>query len=155
MSDRPTKPTGEDLPDPDPDPIRTSARKERQLRRLPPGAACGLCGGTEPAVLKLVKPPRSLLEGHHAGLKVIDPNTLIVLCLNCHWEATNAQLDVGALQEGRPSSLLERLAMWLKSIGSFFRLLAEACFRFAARLETAIIELDTNLPGWRGLPGLA
>ena len=51
---------------PDPDRNATRTRRKRQARRLPPDAACALCGETEArAVLDSRRCKRSLLEGHH------------------------------------------------------------------------------------------
>jgi hypothetical protein len=141
-------------PDPDPDPIATSARKQRQTRRLPADAACGLCGETEPSVLVMVKCPKALLEGHHAAGRYNDPNVIIVLCRNCHTKATNGQLDVGALPPGRAPSLLERLVLALKSLGSFFELLAKTCYLWAAGLTAVVACLDVHAAGWRHFPGM-
>jgi hypothetical protein len=141
-------------PDPDPDPVATSARKQRQRRRLPADAACGLCGEADPTLLIQVKPPKPLLQGHHVGARNNDPDTLIVLCLNDHLRATNAQLDVGALTNGPAPSMPERLTLWLKSIGSFFELLAKSCYRFAACVAVMIAMLEANHPGWRHWPGM-
>ncbi len=141
-------------PDPDPDPIGTSARRQRQLRRLPADAACALCGETEPSTLSLVKRPKSLLELHHAAGQHNDPETVIVLCRNCHWKATIAQLDVGALPPGAEPSLLERIALGLRSLGSFFELLAKSCYFWAAGILAAVACLDVHAAGWRLFPGM-
>lgn len=155
MSDQgtPIEPSNRE-PDPDPDPIATSARRQRQLRRLPADAACGLCGETDPTLLIQVNPPKPLLEGHHAGGRHNDPDAIIVLCRNDHWKATNAQLDVGALPKGEAPTLLERAILWLKSIGSFFELLAQSCYRIAAGLAVVVACLDANVAGWRHFPGM-
>jgi hypothetical protein len=83
-----------------------------------------------------------------------DPETVVVLCLNHHWLATHGQLDVGALPKGEALSLLERLILWFKSVGSFFELFAKSCYRFAAGLSLFVAYLEIHVEGWRHFPGM-
>lgn len=134
---------------PEPDPIGNDARKQRQIRRLPPDVACALCGEQEPTILQPTTPSRSVLESHHAAGKANDDELLVVLCSNCHKKVTAEQYDVGALPSGRASSDLERLELALRSLGVFFNLLAEACYRWAAWITQVITMLNERLPEWR------
>jgi hypothetical protein len=97
---------------------------------------------------------RSLLEAHHAAGEANDPDVLVVLCMNCHRVATEGQLDVGALPAGRAPTFLERLALTLRSLGTFFSLLAERCFAWATQLGHVVALLDEQLPTWRLLGGM-
>jgi len=139
---------------PEPDPIANDLRKERRSRRLPPDAACALCGETDIAVLATHKVPRRLLELHHACGQWNDDEVVVVLCRNCHAKVTAEQLDVGALETGPRASRVEAIKLALVSLGTFFNLLAAACFRWSAQLAQMIGVLDDELPAWRTLPGM-
>ena len=142
---------------PEEDPIGNDRRKSRQSRRLPPDAACALCGETDPTAL-LNRPasalPPTLLEAHHALGEANASDVIVVLCRNCHAKATEAQRDVEALPPGRAPSCFERLAFALRSLGSFFGLLAQWCHLMAAQLAQAVAALDKDQPDWRTLPGM-
>ncbi len=140
---------------PDPDPIGREGRRNRQARRLPPEAACALCGETEIAVLKQYEVKRSLLEGHHACGQANEPTVISVLCPTCHAKATALQLDVGAIPSGTRASHLEAMELAFRSLGTFFELLAAAFYRFAESLKQAIASLEEHAPGWRTWPGMA
>jgi hypothetical protein len=139
---------------PDPDPIGSDARRNRQVRRLPPEPACALCGESEIAVLKSHNVKRSLLEEHHVGGRANDDEVVAVLCRNCHANATALQLDVGAIPPGTRASCLDAMELALRSLGTFFELVADACYRWAAQLGQVIAALDEHLPTWRTLPGM-
>ena len=139
---------------PDPDAVGADARRNRQARRLPPGAACVLCGEGEIAVLKQVKVKRSLLDGHHVFGQANEATVLAVLCPTCHAKATALQLDVGAMPPGGRGSHLEAMELALRSLGSFFELLADAMYRFAMYLGQAIASLDEYAPDWRTWQGM-
>ena len=139
---------------PDPDPIGRDGRRNRLARQLPIDAACALCGERNLQVLKKVKVKRSLLEGHHVAGKDNDKLLLAVLCLNCHAKATALQLDIGAFPSGRRTSCLEAMELAMRSVGTFFEQLAEACYRWASQLARVIVVLDRALPAWRTLPGM-
>lgn len=131
------------------DPIGAAVRRERAARRLPPGAACALCGETDVAVLKRWPIPKSLLEVHHAFGWHNEPGATIVLCLNCHIKATNAQRDAGVFEDARRVSFLERQSLGQRSLASFFELLAEALIRHAEQLDATVDDLDRRFPQWR------
>jgi len=142
----------------EPDPIQNEARRARRERRLPPGAACALCGETDPAVLRqanLLPSTLRLLQMHHALGEANDEEVVVCLCLTCHAKATAAQQDAAALPPGRASTCLERIVYAMRSLGSFFQLLADWCHRCADQVTRAIKSLDEHLPSWRGLPGMA
>ncbi|MGO8873426.1 MAG: hypothetical protein ACLQPH_18885 [Acidimicrobiales bacterium] len=139
---------------PESDPIANDRRKARQSRRLPPDAACALCGETEIAVLAQYKVPRRLLELHHVAGQANDDEVVVVLCRNCHAKATAEQQDVGALVPGPQPSCLESMRLAMLSLGTFLQLVAQACFRWAAQLGQTITSLDEHLSSWRTLPGM-
>jgi hypothetical protein len=140
---------------PEPDPIANDARRVKRRRTLPPNAACCFCGETDIAVLVEVEVPRSFLDGHHVVTRVVDGKLLAVLCRNHHVRATALQWDVGALSLEQPTTVLDRMIRAMRSLGSFFELLAEACYRWAEQLAKAVTTLDEALPNWRMLPGMS
>src|SRR5271165_6870425 len=82
----------------EPNPIQNEVRRARRVRRLAPGAACCLCGETEPAALRMETVRRStlrLLDAHHPLGEANDEELVLPLCLNCHAKATAAQQDAG------------------------------------------------------------
>lgn len=147
---RPTKRSSR----PQPDPIGADLRRARRTRKLPAGAACALCGETNPIVLDQGKRPKSLLEVHHVAGWTNDPDLVVVLCLNCHMKATFEQLDVGIFAAGELSSQLELIPLMLRSIASFFELLVETFYRSADVIEAAIKVFDQHVPEWRMLIGM-
>ncbi len=140
---------------PEPDPIATDARRVRRTRRLPPDAACALCGQCQPETLAWRKVHRSLLEGHHAAVESNDELLIVVLCLNCHVKATALQQDIGVLEPEPRNTSLERMARALQSLATFFELLAQSLYRWAADLTAAVAGLDREFPKWRTLPEVA
>ncbi len=58
-------------------------------------------------------------------------------------------------EAGRAPSVLERMELAFRSLGSFFLLLADACFRWAGQLAQVVVTLNQVLPSWRTLPGMS
>ena len=56
------------------------------------------------------------------------------LCLNCHAKATALQQDIGVLEPEPRHTSLERMARALQSLATFFELLAQSLYRWAAEL---------------------
>ena len=141
----------------EPDPIGNEVRNNRRARRLPPDAACALCGETEVSTLEKVDKPKiapHVLEVHHAAGRHNDAELEVVLCRNCHARATAAQWDAGALSRGRPPTSLHQLVNVLRSLASFFLLLGQRLFAWATFVVTFIERLDEILPDWPTLlPG--
>jgi hypothetical protein len=128
-------------------PIANDARKGARRRRLTE-SACAMCGASDPAVLVAAR--RTSLEFHHAAGSANEATLGAVLCRNCHAVAAEAQRDAGAdLSHVDGRHALERLAAALRSLGSFFALLAEACAAWADSLAALVIAFDAGLPGWR------
>ena len=77
----------------DRDPVRTAVREKKRRDRLPPDAACAVCGERSPYALRTVDDPaldrfvRNWLERHHVLGRKTDPRLTIVLCLNHHAQA--------------------------------------------------------------------
>jgi hypothetical protein len=139
---------------PAPNPVSSEVRRQVQSRRFPANAACVLCGETKLETLRQEKGTSHLLEDHHVAGRANDKALLAVLCLNCHAKATVIQHEVGALPPGKRASCLEAMDLALRSLGTFFELLAAACYRWSAQLTQVIATLDEHLPAWRTLPGM-
>jgi hypothetical protein len=140
---------------PEPDPIANDTRRSKRSRKLPTGAACCLCGESDVHCLIEVEVPRSWLEVHHVVTRAVNTQLLAVLCLTHHAKATALQWDVGALTREPAGSFLERMTRAMYSLGSFFELLAQACYRWARQLAGVVRTLDEALPIWRTLPGMS
>jgi hypothetical protein len=130
-------------------PIAADVRRARASRRLPPGAACALCGETDVMVLGRRRVPKSLLELHHVFGRQNDPGAKVVLCLNCHTKASTAQRDAGVFESTEKASDLERLSRGQRSMASFFDLVAEALIRQAEQLDATVGDLDRRFPEWK------
>ena len=128
---------------PAPDPMDALIRRERAVRKLPPGAACAECGETDPV----------LLEVHHFAGVANDADATVVLCLNHHRLQTVDQRAAGVdLDSRRDRALLERIVSWLRGLELSLAALAQACRRMADRLDALGVALDANFPAWRTLP---
>lgn len=139
---------------PNVDPIASAVRDARRRRRLPPNAACIVCGETDPIVLT-TKGMRPVLEANHVAGRDNDKNLTAPYCLNHHAVMTARQLDAGVFGDGPAPTVLERILRIFTSMGVFFEQLAEACFRWAVQVTQVMGVLDANLPGWRSLPGMS
>jgi hypothetical protein len=138
---------------PEQNPIDVAVRAARRTRRLPPDAACALCGETNPTTLT-TRPRAHVLEQHHAAGIDNDHDLVVVLCLNHHAAITAEQLDAGALTPVPMTSALEKMQLALASLGIFFDYLAHALYRFATQIGQVVLSLDANAPGWRLFPGM-
>jgi hypothetical protein len=92
---------------------------------------------------------------HHVLGEANDEAVVVCLCLTCHAKATAAQQDAAAIPPGRASTCLERIVYAMRSLGSFFQLLADWCHRCADQVTQAIKSLDEHFPSWWTLPGMA
>jgi hypothetical protein len=141
-------------PRPEPDPVANDRRRARRRMKLPPDAACAICGETNLFSLLAVDAPKSILEGHHAVTEVVDDKVIVVLCLTHHAQATTLQWDVGALIAGDSGVVLDKMVLAMRSLGSFFELLADAFYRWAELIAGVIAALEEHFPSWRALPGM-
>ena len=132
---------------PEPDPIAADRRRTRRRTLIPAEAACVLCGLSDPSGLLLQ-------DDHPLGVRA-DDGVRVWLCLNCHARQTADRHDHQAgSPAGRrtdPTSVLERLARALRSLGVFTHELSHALFRFADQLLALVAGLDDSFPSWRAL----
>lgn len=127
-------------------PIRTARRKALREERLGRDAFCLFCGyGCLESLTQVtrkwleskgISPDwiKRLLEDHHVGGEVHDPDLLITLCLNCHREVTE-----GVAREGvdmRPEVDIRRLTVLrLRASAVHFEHLAKSYRKWANLLE--------------------
>jgi hypothetical protein len=133
-----------------PDPIGRDVRRERARRRLPPDAACLMCGQTDPEVLRRAR--RSLLERHHIAGAVNDPDLTATLCLNCH-RRMSARLPSAGVTLDRSARLtrIERAVGRVHGLAVFLEQLARSLRAWALDLEETVVDLDREHPGWRSI----
>lgn len=135
----------------EPDPIGADARAARRASKLPPAAACVLCGEIDLRALYPRPVPRSQLAQHHVLGRQHDPACVVTLCLNCHAKVTADQLDADVPLTAR-SNVLERLAAATRSLRTFTTLMDDAHRRQIERLDALMHALDVAHPTWRSLP---
>lgn len=123
------------------DPIKTEKRRAKRELMVGRDQACASCGISDLFALRR-------FEEHHAAGKAHDPNLTVVLCLNCHALATEAQRQEGVdlTQQLNP---IEVAAQALKSLLAFFRLLCDGFERFIEGLSNEVARLDREHPSWR------
>ena len=126
-----------------------AARRAERRRNLPPGAACMLCGESEPELLRQVG--RRLLEKHHHLGRANDPEATVTLCRNCHWRCSLGQLD-DAVPLASQETALERDIAALLNLASFFQQCGAAIGRLVATLIRHREGLDRDHPDWRKRP---
>jgi Zn ribbon nucleic-acid-binding protein len=120
------------------DPRRNDLRKQQRRRRFGPGAVCMVCGEADSVAF------------HHVPGRNNDEALEGPLCLNCHAKAHEALTDAGVpLQSDRSRTLLERMEAVLRSLATFFDLLARSLQEWANRLGQLISHLDEAVPDWR------
>ena len=116
--------------------LMKNRRRERRKRlRLPPNAACVLCGQQDLATLVPGKP--GLLEEHHVVGWQYDPDLTVPLCRNCHAIESLKQQDAGIRLRPAPG-FLERLLEVLRSLAVFFHTLSELFYRLITDLADEI-----------------
>ena len=129
-------------------PIGNDARLARRERRLRDDYECLTCGIRAPEVL--VRFWGDLVEFHHVAGYRNDPELGVMLCLNCHAIATEAQRRAGVELGRQPQPCpLSRLISWLAGVGEFLRSLAESAARLAATMRDLRRFLDDQHPGWQ------
>ncbi len=113
----------------DRNPVQTSLRRARLLRRLGTERVCVFCDVDAPEVL----------ERHHVFGRAIDPTLMVTLCKNCHAKQTEALMIAGATSNGGASlPLLEALVVNQRAEAAFLRQLAASRDAWADRLETML-----------------
>ena len=133
-----------------PDPIANQRRKARRQAKLPPDAACVLCGMTTPEALLMVE--RSLLEAHHVVGEAYAGELTVPLCRNCHAVETEGMRDLGIDLQRQPRQLPDTLVQVLRSLGRFFTMLGQRLLEWADQLAALAGALDRAFPDWRQLP---
>ena len=77
---------------------------------------------------------RRFLEQHHVVGRVHDSELTLALCFNCHALATENLLGAGVTMQPEPNPM--RFArMMFRALAVHFRMLSDACWRFATILE--------------------
>jgi hypothetical protein len=129
-------------------PIANDARLARRERRLPDDYECLLCQIRAPEVL--LRFYGDLIEFHHLAGYRNDSQLGVMLCLNCHAIATEAQRR-GGVELGRAPQPcpLARLISWLAGVGVFLHSLAHSAARLAGTLRDLLRFLNEKYPGWR------
>jgi hypothetical protein len=125
-----------------PDPAGDDLRLSRRLAKLGRGAACAICGESDPFAL--------VLHDHHVALEANDPTTTCTMCLNDHAIAQERLRRLGVV-EWEPAALgfLERWAAKLRATADFHRLLADSWDRDAQELSAFVDWLDAEGVRWR------
>src|SRR4051812_21611503 len=120
----------------EPEPAIAARRRARRAAHLPPGAACVMCGVSNPDGLKL---PKRLLQEQHVIGEEVAPEVTVPLCLTDHAIATGHQHDQQALpppgRRSRPDSELETLERILRGLAIFLHDLAHHLIARADRLR--------------------
>lgn len=110
-------------------PVRAARRKTEALEELgTQQVRCLYCGNTDPL---LVRPRR--IQDHHLFGEDRDEAT-VPACLNCHAVAHEGlqDADVPMTCEKEPTKFARAI---FRALAVHFSLLAEACRRFAKRME--------------------
>lgn len=133
------------------DPIGRDLGRARAQRRLPPDAACVLCGERDPEVLRQ---RQSVLEMHHVAGRQNDDDLTVVLCLNCHRRATAEQFGHGVqLTRVEHAPTPERLIAVMQGLAAFFAQLAAQLQTWAMWLTAVFRDFDQRDPRWRDRHG--
>jgi hypothetical protein len=110
-------------------PARAARRKTEGVEQLgTEQARCIYCGNTDPLLVR----PRRIVD-HHIFGDDRDPHTVLA-CLNCHAVAHEHLQDaeVPMTQEKEPTKFARAI---FRALAVHFELLANACWRFAKRME--------------------
>lgn len=116
-------------------PLRAARRKMQRLQRfVSDNPMCLYCGCSDPMLLRPVT--KSFLEDHHIFGRVHDPVSTVALCFNCHALVTEnlKQAGVGMKPEPNPMKFARII---FRALAVHFRVLSDACWRFAKMFETA------------------
>ena len=125
-------------------PLKTAKRKAKRfkalLAKLGEHPVCLFCGCLEPMLLRPVtkeflEKHQRLFEEHHVFGWMIDPVTTLALCFNCHALITEGLLQAGIsmMREFDPIKFSQAV---FRTQAVHFRMLSDACWRFANFLET-------------------
>ena len=134
------------------DPLANETRRAKREHLLGEQPACLLCGMENIEALTLVK--RSLLEAHHVVGRANDVELTTPLCRNHHAEVTEGYRDAGVPLH-RPPTFLHMLAAILRALGALLTALGQKLSAWAEMLIQLIGRLDSDLPSWRTVEGMA
>ena len=137
---------------PEIDPLANETRRAKREHVLGEDPVCFMCGHANIDSLTLVE--RSLLEAHHIVGRANDGELTAPLCRNHHAEITEGYRDAGVpLKE--PPTFLHRLAAILRALGALLTALGRKLSAWAESLIRLIDRLDTDVPSWRAVEGMA
>lgn len=98
-------------------------REQRRLRRLGTSfPRCGVCGETD----------SRCMERHHLAGQKNDPDTIVIVCRNCHRRLSDEQLDHPAF--AAPHEHLKRTAYFMLGLADMLSLIVETLRKSAAAL---------------------
>ena len=123
------------------DPIGNDARNTERLKKLGPGPhICLFCALSEPGDLipvtadwLLLRVPRSVLEKHHVFLKDLDPHSVVLLCVLCHFRVSQGYVRAG-IDFGPEPDPRKRVALMLKALSVFLEMLASVVWQWSELL---------------------
>ena len=120
-------------------PLRAARRKAGRLAKLQakPGEQpiCLSCGCSEPMLLrpitkKFFKKHRRFFEEHHVFGWMLDSDTILALCFNCHALVTEGLRQAG-VEMKRETNLLKFAEVILRAMSVHLRFLSDACWKFS------------------------
>jgi len=125
----------------EPDPIGNDARSAERLRKLGPAPhICLFCGLLEQECLVPVSPdwlllraPRSVLEKHHLFLRALDLDSVVLLCVLCHFKVTQGYVKAG-IDFGPEPNARKRVALMLRALSVFLEMLAKVLWQWSELL---------------------
>jgi hypothetical protein len=123
------------------DPIGNDARRSERLRKLGRGPhICLFCGLADPECLIRVlsgwlvpRVPRSVLEKHHVFLRDLDPDSIVLLCVLCHFKVSRWYVKAG-IDFGPEPDPRRRVALMLKALSVFLEILANVVWQWSELL---------------------
>ena len=128
------------------DPVKAQVRRERKRQRLGTDAKCVFC--REKNSFALNRYPWRILQEHHLFGQNNDPDSTVILCMNCHAKVTAAQWDAGADLQ-RKNLFIESLPEMFRSLKAMFLVVAEKLGEWADEIALFLSKLDKEYPGWR------
>jgi hypothetical protein len=123
------------------DPIGNDARKAERLRKLGPAPhICLFCALPEPECLipvsldwLLLRVPHRVLEKHHVFLRALDPNSVVLLCVLCHFKVTQGYMRAG-VDFGPEPDPRKRVGLILQALSIFLEMLAKVLWQWSELL---------------------
>ncbi len=126
--------------------IRTDIRSRRRHARFGDGPHnCILCGCSDPVALIDKTPdwlehhriPKTIFEQHHLAGRHHDPELTVLICRNCHAEATEGLLQAGVSMRPERNPVL-RVALRLEARAVFLEALAASDRQSAELLRNSL-----------------